>query len=405
MMNNTCKKATLFSVILTIILAAAIVIGAIFGFNGSATMSDKKLLTVSMNQFAYETQMDEVKTECEKAFGAAKAAYEIHGEMSGDESEIIFIFNSDVDVDSIAKNLSKTFADLTKEGAAWYGTHIKVMANTDKTLQNVTEGYVLRAVIASVVFAVLAFVYVAIRYKWHNGVIAALAIVFTVSTTAGLLLFARVPVAASTMYAVVISALYAAVVSVMNIHKENAAKKEILFTCGVSAAAVVLVGCVAGMANVWFAVSAVIGLAVATVLGLFYVPALSVALQPIADAQEAAKDKFAYKGAQKTSSKEKKSAPAPVVEEEKSCGCCDKCHNEEPVEEATEEPVEEAVEEVTEEPVEETIEEVTEEPVEEAVEEVAEQPVEEAVEEVAEQPVEEVVETETAEETEEVKED
>ena len=32
-------------------------------------------------------------------------------------------------------------------------------------------------------------------------------------------------------------------------------------------------------------------------------------------AQEAAKDKFAYKGAQKTSSKEKKSAPAPVVEE------------------------------------------------------------------------------------------
>jgi hypothetical protein len=256
---------------------------------------------------------------------------------------------------------------------------------------------VLRAVIASAVFAVLAFVYVAIRYKWHNGVIAALAIVFTVSTTAGLLLFARVPVAASTMYAVVISALYAAVVSVMNIHKENAAKKEILFTCGVSAAAVVLVGCVAGMANVWFAVSAVIGLAVATVLGLFYVPALSVALQPIADAQEAAKDKFAYKGAQKTSNKEKKSAPAPVVEEEKSCGCCDKCHNEEPVEEA--------VEEATEEPVEEVVEEATEEPVEEAVEEVTEEPVEETVEEVAEQPVEEVVETETAEETEEVKED
>jgi hypothetical protein len=112
-------------------------------------------------------------------------------------------------------------------------------------------------------------------------------------------------------------------------------------------------------------------------------------LQPIADAQEAAKDKFAYKGAQKTSNKEKKSAPAPVVEEEKSCGCCDKCHNEEPVEEA--------VEEVTEEPVEETVEEATEEPVEETIEE--------TVEEVAEQPVEEVVETETAEETEEVKED
>lgn len=379
-MNNTCKKATLFSVILTIILAAAIVIGAIFGFNGNATMSDKKLLTVSMNQFAYETQMDDVKAECEKAFGSAKASYEIHGEMSGDESEVIFVFNSDVDVDSIAKNLSKTFEDLTKEGAAWYGTHIKVMANTDKTLQNVTEGYVLRAVIASVVFAVLAFAYVAIRYKWHNGVIAALAIVFTVSTTAGLLLFARVPVTASTMYAVVISALYAAVVSVMNISKANVAKKEILFTCGVSAVAVALAGCVAGLANVWFAVSAIIGLAVAAILGLFYVPALSEALQPIVDAQEAAKDKFAYKGAQKTSKKEKKAAPAPVAEEEKSCGCCDKCHNEEPVEETTEATAEEVSEEV-------------------------ETPVEETVEEVAEQPVEEVVETETVEETEEVKED
>lgn len=389
-MSKTCKKATLFSVLLTVILAAAIVIGAIFGFNPGATVSDKKMLTVSLNQFAYETQMDDVKAECEKAFGAAKVSYEVYGEMTGDESEVIFIFDKDTDVASIASKLNATFAELTKEGASWYGTHIKVMANTDTTLEFLADGYILRAVIASVVFAVLAFIYVSIRYKWHNGVIACLAIVFTVSTTAALVLFTRIPATASTMYAVVGSALFAAIVSVLNINKQGAAKKEILWTCGATAGAIVLVACLSGWSNVWFAISAVIGLAVAAVLGLFYVPALSASLQPIADAKEAAKDKFAYKGATKTSKKEKKAAPAPVEEtEEKSCcGCKKECDKkEEPVEEVEEveetEEVEEVVEETTEEPIE--TEEVAE--VEEPAEEVTEEPVAEEAE--AEAPVEE----------------
>ncbi len=394
-MSKTCKKATLFSVLLTVILAVAIVIGAIFGFNPGATVSDKKMLTVSLNQFAYETQMDDVKAECEKAFGAAKVSYEVYGEMTGDESEVIFIFDKDTDVASIASKLNATFAELTKEGASWYGTHIKVMANTDTTLEFLADGYILRAVIASVVFAVLAFIYVSIRYKWHNGVIACLAIVFTVSTTAALVLFTRIPATASTMYAVVGSALFAAIVSVLNINKQGAAKKEILWTCGATAVAIVLVACLSGWSNVWFAISAVIGLAVAAVLGLFYVPALSASLQPIADAKEAAKDKFAYKGATKTSKKEKKAAPAPVEEteetEEKSCcGCKKECDKkEEPVEEVEEveetEEVEEVVEETTEEPVE--TEEVAE--VEESAEEVTEEPVAEEAEAETEAPVEE----------------
>ena len=109
--------------------------------------------------------------------------------------------------------------------------------------------------------------------------------------------------------------------------------------------------------NFWFSVVAILGIAVAAALGLCYVPAVCEALQPVADAQEAAKDKFAYKGASKTSTKKEKKAAAPAPVEEKACSACEK-----PCEEKVNAPVEEpVVEETTEEVVEETTEEVVEE--------------------------------------------
>ena len=67
-MSKSCKKATLITVLLTVILAAAVVIGAMFGFSKGAAVGDNKSLTVSMDQIAYETELEEVKAECEKVF-------------------------------------------------------------------------------------------------------------------------------------------------------------------------------------------------------------------------------------------------------------------------------------------------------------------------------------------------
>lgn len=372
-MSNNSKKATLLTVILTAILAAAIVIGAIFGFNAGNTVADNNSITVSVNQATYNTKFDVIESECEKIFGSNDYSYQIQGEMSGDACEVVFVFDKGVNVKDLASKLNAKFDELTKAGGALEFSIIKAMANKTETIAYVAKDYVLRAAIATVLFAVLAFVYVAIRQKWTNAVAAALAVVFAATTTMALVLFARIPTTASTLYAVSAASLFAAIASVFVMNKECCAKKSIIYIFGGVAVAMLAVGIggIVGGAwtNFWFSVVAILGIAVAAALGLCYVPAVCEALQPVADAQEAAKDKFAYKGASKTSTKKEKKAAAPAPVEEKACSACEK-----PCEEKVNAPVEEPV-------VEETTEEVVEEPV-------AEEPVvettEEAPEEVAE---------------------
>lgn len=399
-MSNTSKKATLFTVILTVILAAAIVIGAIFGFNPGKTVSNDKTITVSVNKFAYDTQLDVVVEECEDVFGSEKVSYEIKGEMSGDASEIVFVFDKDVNVKDLAQKLNAKFDELTKEGGALEYSAIKAMANSNVTTGFVAKNYILRAAIAVVVFSVLAFIYVTIRQKWSNGIAAALAILFAATTTAAIVLFARIPVTASTMYAVCASSLFAAIAYVFGEGKEWCAKKSVLYVFGGVAVAMLAVGIggiIAGVwANFWFSVCAILALAVAAAISLYYAPAVVEALQPVVEAQQAAKDKFAYKGAAKNAAKKEKKAAAVATApvEEKACPACNKAC-EEKAEEVAEEP---AAEETTE-MVEET-EEVVEEPVAEETTETVEETEEVVEEPVVEETTEEVVE-ETTEETKE----
>ena len=379
-MSKSCKKATLITVILTVILAAAVVIGAMFGFNKGAAVGNNKSLTVSMDQIAYETDMfDDVKAECEKVFNGASVKYEIDGKMDGYDREIVFVFDSEADVTAMQNALRARFDELTKEGAQWYGYEFDVMGSAETTVDFVAEGYVLRAIIAGVVFAVLALVYAWIRFKWTGGLVAMLCTFFAMAGTAAIVVLVRIPVTASTLYAVMVSAFFAVTAALLNLNKAKAATEEdsctvakgaILTLSLVSAAAILLAGGLSGMANLWFAVACVVGIAVAAFLGLAYAPAVYASLAPVAAAKEAAKDKFSYKGAKKTSTKVKKTVAAPVeeaeevaeVEETPCSGCCASCEKEE---------VEETVEEETVEEVEETVEE-TAEPVEEVAEEAVE---------------------------------
>ena len=400
-MSKSCKKATLITVLLTVILAAAVVIGAMFGFNKGAAVGDNKSLTVSMPQIAYDTDFEEIKAECESVFGGASVQYEIQGEMDGYDREIVFVFDSEADVTAMQNALRTRFAELTKEGAKWYGYEFDVQGSAETMVDFVAEGYVLRAVIAGVVFAVLALAYAWIRFKWTGGVVALLCSFFAMAGTAAIVVLARIPVTASTLYAVMISAFFAVAAVLLNLNKAKAATEEkpctvaksaILTLSVVSAVAILAAGGLSGMANLWFAVACVAGIVVAAFLGLAYAPAVYATLSPVAAAKEAAKDKFSYKGAKKTSTKVKKTAVAPVeekveepeaveeVEETPCSGCCASCEKEEVEETVEETEVVETVEET--EVAEETVEEIVEEtaPVEEAVEEAAEE-TEEAVEE------------------------
>ena len=391
-LKKTAKKTTLLSIIVAVVLAAAIAVGILCGvkssvFNMNAQMKDSKTLTVSMNQYAYSTRLEEVESVCESTFGNLDVQYELKGKMSGDESEIVYVFESNADLSKVQTALE---TKLEEKAESW-GAFITVSTNSEKAVSVLARHYTLRALIAGAVVAVLVFAYVSLRYKLGIGIVTAVATVLGMALTAGIAILARIPVTSSVAYVIAVAGLFSAVTTLFtmnklraNMKKEGAAElsaedlvadsiatKEIGLLTLFAGGAFVFTGALAASNVRWFAILSLIGVLVAAFIGLLYAPALYIPVKKCADKRP--DRKVTYVGAKKTSTKVKKSfvKAAPVEEA--------------PVEEVAEAAVEEAPEEV---PVEETTEEVA---VEEAAEEAA---VEETTEEVA---VEETATEESAE--------
>ena len=370
--SKTVKKTTLWSVIIAIVLAAAIVVCALFGFNKNIEMQDKKTLTVSLNAYVYKTQLDEIKGDLVDELGSE---YTLEGAMSGDVSEIVFVFEKDADLATLATK-AQTYLDTKLKGT---GAKYSVSASTETATVALAKGYVVRAAIAGVVLAVLAFAYVSLRYKLASGITAGASVLLGMLLTAALVVLTRVYVNASVAYVITLAGLFTAMMTMFTLNNVRAAKaegasteeaatsvavKEVLYTAVVVAVGVLLVGILGKTLGIWFAVSALIAVVASAFVSLFFAPAMYLSVQTMLDSKPA---KEGYVGAKKTSTKEKKTYAAKTEEVA-------------PVVEVAEEPVlEETVEE------EPTVEETTEEP----AEEVEEAPVEEANEEAAEETTEE----------------
>ena len=369
--SKTVKKTTLWSVIIAIVLAAAIVVCALFGFNKNIEMQDKKTLTVSLNAYVYKTQLDEIKGDLVDELGSE---YTLEGAMSGDVSEIVFVFEKDADLATLATKAQTYLAKLKDTGAKY-----SVSASTETATVALAKGYVVRAAIAGVVLAVLAFAYVSLRYKLASGITAGASVLLGMLLTAALVVLTRVYVNASVAYVITLAGLFTAMMTMFTLNNVRAAKaegasteeaatsvavKEVLYTAVVVAVGVLLVGILGKTLGIWFAVSALIAVVASAFVSLFFAPAMYLSVQTTLDSKPA---KEGYVGAKKTSTKEKKTYAAKTEEAA-------------PAVEVAEEP---AVEETVEE--EPTVEETTEEP----AEEVEEAPVEEANEEAAEETTEE----------------
>ncbi len=405
--SKTANKVTLMSVILAVILAAALVIGAIFGFNKDVTLKDSTTLTVSMNKFAYTQSSDVVIEECEKMF-PLKAKYVLKGETSGDECQIVFVFHKDVNINNIKTKVAAYYEAKTADGAAWDGVSIDVSAQSEKATGVIAKHFTLRTAIAAAVMAVAAFAYVAARNKKVSvGIVAGVSVFLGMALTAGLIVLTRIPVTTNVAAIITVAGLLTAVSVMLTIGKTRAAlretektlieandeaivssiaAKETLLLAGGLTIGVILVGALGGLGGIWFGLAALVGILSFTAISLFFAPATYCSVQKLASSIA---KKTGYVGAKKTSAKEKKARPAK------------KAAKAEVVEESVEEITEEPAAEVVEEPVEEVAEEPAAEVVEESVEEVAEEPVaevvEESVEEVAEEPAEEVEKDENAE--------
>ncbi len=401
-LTNCVKKGTLWSVIVVIVIAVGLVLGALCGFNTNETLKNSKTLTVTVNRFAYTMQLDEVEAVCEDAIGDLKVLYELKSEMSGDDCEIVYVFNENVDLTDVEKDLKNAFAEKTADGGALNGAFISVSAASEDVSKILAKAYVLRAVIAAVVIAVLAFAYVALRHSLGMGIVAAASALVGAGLTSAILLITRIPVTSAVAYVIAVGAMMSLVVTVLTLNKVHAnikAEEPIEETvvastpvCTIASlailvsAAMLLVGVIswigAGAFTVatWFAIASILAMAIAAFVGIIYTPALYCVVKGCVD-KNLGSNVSDYVGAKKTSTKvkkvfEKKQAvkeetKTEVAEETPCCNCNKDCEKAE---------VTEAEEEVVEETTEEVAEEVVEEAVEEAVEEVAEEAVEEASE-------------------------
>ena len=338
--SKTVKKTTLWSVVIAILLAAAIVVCAVFGFNKDVALKDQKTMTVSLNAYIYNTQLDEVKEDLQNKLDAD---YVLEGSMSGDVSELLFVFDGDKDLASLKAEVETYLADKKANAEGWANAKYSVSVSAEDATAVLAKHYVLRAAIAGAVLAVIAFAYVSIRYKLGGGIVAGVSALVAMLLTASIIVLTRVYVTSTAAYAIVIAGLLATAAVLFTLNKIRAAQKEegesledtvvasiatkeTLYVAAVVAAGILLVGVLGGAAALWFAVSALIAVVAAVAVALVFAPAVYLSVQSVFDSKPA---KTGYKGAEKTSKKVKKTYAKEVK--------------------AVEAPVEEAVEEKTEE--------------------------------------------------------
>lgn len=329
---KTVKKGMLLTVIVTVIMVASIVIGAIFGFNGF--YSDNKTITVTIEGgTAYEERLSDLQDECEKSFGGLKAKYVVEGELAVATEELVFVFSKKADIKTVKEALETKFSvDAATINEKWASTEISVSSSEDQVVSTVPHLYILRTVIACVVLAGLVFGYAALRYKWQIGAIAGISTAVSMALTTAVVLLTRVLVTSAIGYVVAASGLLTAALVLFSVHKlkaamkeENAersaadlvvssiAVKETVFACAGLAIAVLLVGILGQTVSAWFAVSALIGILVTAFVVLMFAPSIYLPLKVWSDARPV---KSSYKGAKKAVSEAAKEEKEEVVEDD-----------------------------------------------------------------------------------------
>ena len=336
-LTKTVKKVTLLSIILAVILVAALVVTRLLGVNYAATIDNAKTLTVTGGYFT-ETQLEDLQELCESEFDkqGVDPLYAIDGGRVGADNEIVYVFSADTDLTAV-----KTALDTAFEGEAWKDAVLNVRVASDTVVDGVEMpwSYVLWAVGAVVLFAVLTFAYVSLRYRLNMGITTAISVLVGAIASASVLLLCRIPLNNSSLYAVAVSCLLTAVFTLFTFNKlranlkseeykskkaseviaESSATKETLVLTVALGLSLVLVGALGTVSVRWFTLSALVALIVSAFVGLVYAPALYLPFKKSADKKAEGKTASGYVGAKAKKAKtvvkeEKKEEPAPVAQ-------------------------------------------------------------------------------------------
>ena len=325
MMSKLLKKTTnkkfliVASCIMAVLLVAALVFSCVLMLNYGATTDDRATVTVTVDDYYFNTNLDKVKEVCDDAFGGAKVEYVYEGVMSGD-SELVYVFDKTTDVSKLETALKTAVETQMQEGGKLAdATRISVTSNLESNEPKIPLAYGYRAVGAIALFAVLAFLYVALRFRLNMGVAALVSVLLGAILSTSLVLVTRLPITGATFYAIAASVLVTAIFAVFTLSRLRAAlkeennadkseeelivssvaAKEIVILASTLGAALIIVGAIATAVVRWFALTSLVCLIAATFIGLFFLPALYLPMLKAQRRKAAESSKSGYVGAKK----------------------------------------------------------------------------------------------------------
>jgi len=201
---KTVGKCKLWTILGVLVIAAGILIGAVFGFHADPTLSNVKTISVKLEAYDNEARTEAVRNICESELDKAglKDTYTFKGEVSGLGNEVVYVFSENTDASKLetAQTAIQNSLDAAAEadGNVLKGAFFYVSLHEEKVETVLSSGYLWRGALAAAVILVIEFVYIAVRYKLNMGATAAATSLLSVLLTLAIVALARLPPTRST---------------------------------------------------------------------------------------------------------------------------------------------------------------------------------------------------------------
>ena len=329
MSKNCCiakavKKFNVWAIVCAVVLAAGILVAAIFGLNNKASMDSYATLTVQVSGVSFEAQGEELEQAIEEKIAAAgqKTLFSSEAYISTAEKEYVYYFEKGTDLTALKASVQEVINSAAEkaENAINGG---QAMATEEDVVRNVPALYALRAVIAIAVFAVLAFAYTLLRYKLAGGIVTAAAVALSAGLSFAVTAITRIPADGYIAAVYAFAALVAAVMTLFTLAKTRALESEerakemseeekVLSSLSVKSVLAFAVALIGGLALILafgpsrlFAVHAILAVAVSAFVALIAVPSLYI---PLRETFASKKVQRGYKKAAKSVEKKEEKA-------------------------------------------------------------------------------------------------
>ena len=327
LLSKTVNKIGLTSIVIAVLLIASFLLTFFVGANYAITTDDMATLTVTVDDFHFNQDQSIAKIEdvCEDTFASAgvspKATY--RGTMNSD-SELVFVFEYGTNLTQVKQALNDALdTEQAQANSPITAAEIFVTNGSETLRAEIAWTFVWRAVLASAIFAVLAFVYVALRYRLHMGIVTAVCALLAPVLSAAIILLTRIPFTTASFYAMAMASMVTTIFALFTFNKLRAnlkdesyadksaenlvvssiATKEMTVFSVIAGVALILVGAIATASVRYFALASLVSLLVSVTIGLLFAPALYFAFKKCADKKKAGVTASGYHGAQKSAEK------------------------------------------------------------------------------------------------------